>query len=148
QQTLTNQIHELQQEAQQEFEELDASLYKRIEELGLPETEVEGAVKELREVLRLAQNSVARTAPTITEARAMKATIMRSRLSVPKKVQEIRVRYQPEEPAVEPEEVYMQWQNLLGQRRIGSPDDLKQVIETLQRRVYTELEQHHIVIIE
>jgi hypothetical protein len=42
----------------------------------------------------------------------------------------------------------MQWQNILGQRRITSPADLKQIMETLQRRVYTELEQHHIVIIE
>jgi hypothetical protein len=148
QQTLTNQISALQQEAIKELEELDVSLRKRIEGLGIPDAEVEGIIIELREVLRPAQNRVARTSPTIAEARAMKAIIMDSRLNLPKKVQEIRARYQPEAPALQPEEVYMQWQNILGQRRITSPEDLKHIIETLQRCVYTELEKHHIVIIE
>ena len=51
-------------------------------------------------------------------------------------------------PDAPPEEIYMNWSNILGSRRITSPDDLKPIIEALQHHIYKELEQHHIVIIE
>lgn len=147
QQALTNQIHALYQEAQKELAELENSLRKRVKDTGVPEAEVDGAVAELQEVLYPARERVEHLSPTLAEARAMRAVIMNSRLDLPKKVQEIRARYQTSQP-VQPQEIYMNWRNILGQRRISSPDDLKPIIETLQRHVYTELEQHHIVIIE
>ena len=79
----------------------------------------------------------------------MKSTLMGQRLTLSGKLRAIQERYQPAptEPA-QPEEVQMSWRNLLGTRRISSPDDLKQVVETLQRHVIAELEQRRIVIIE
>ncbi len=147
QQALTNQVHTLQQEAQKELAELEASLPKKAVEIGIPDAEMETVVADLQEVLHPARDRIERTSSSITEARAMKTAIMSSRLDLSKKVQEIRARYQTE-GQVQSQEVYMSWHNLLGQQRISSPDDLKQIIETLQRHVYTELEQQHIVIIE
>ncbi len=147
-QTLADQIHTLQQEAQKEFEELRSSLRKKVEEAGIPDTEVDAAVAELQEVLRPARNRIEHTSPTIVEARTMKTAIMNSRLDLPKKVREIRARYQTDETVTQPKEVYMNWHNILGPRRITSPDDLKQILEILQRHVFSELEQQHIVIIE
>jgi len=149
QQALTNQIQTLQQEAQKELRELEASLPKRVEEVGIPADDVDDVITELHTLLRPAQDRIERPAPTIAEARTMKTAIISNRMDVSKKIMEIRGRYQTsEEPSAQPEEVYMNWRNILGQRRITSPDDLKPIIESLQRHVYTELEQHHIIIIE
>lgn len=147
QQTLTNQIHAWCQEAQKELVELENSLPKRVKDAGVPEAEVDRTIAELQEVLYPARERVERLSPTLAEARAMRTMIMNSRLDLPKKVQEIRARYQTSQPA-QPQEIYMNWRNILGQRRITSPDDLKPIIETLQRHIDTELEQHHIVIID
>lgn len=149
QQALTNQIQTLQQEAQKELAELETSLPKRVEEAGIPADDVDTVITELQTLLRPARDRIERLAPTIAEARTMRTAIISNRMDVSKKIMEIRARYQTsEEPPAQPEEVYMNWRNILGQRRITSPDDLKPIIESLQRHVYTELEQHHIIIIE
>jgi hypothetical protein len=149
QQALTDQIHTLQQEAQKELGALEASLAKRVKEVGIPATDVDPAITELQTLLNPLRDRVQRTAPTIAEARNLQTALMRNRMDISKKVHEIRARYQtPEEPPAQPEEVYMSWHNILGQRHITSPDDLKPIIESIQRSVYNELEKHHIVIIE
>jgi hypothetical protein len=149
QQALTDQIQRLQQDAQQALGDLEASLTKRVEEAGTPVNETEAAITELHTLLSPIRERIQRATPTIAEARNLQTAIINNRLDVSKKVQEIRARYQTsEEPPAQPEEIYMSWHSILGQRRITSLDDLKSIIESLQQHVYTELERHHIVIIE
>ena len=148
-QALTNQINTLQQQARNDLAALEASLPKRVEEAGIPADNRDAAITELHMLLNPTRDRIEWPVPTISEARAMQTAIISSRTDIPKKVQEIRARYQPPEgPPTPPSEIHMSWLNLLGPRHITSPDDLKPIIEALQRHIYTELEQHHIVIIE
>ncbi len=149
QQALTNQIHTLQQEAQKALGELEASLPKKVEEVGIPADDVDAVIIELQALLQPARDRIERSGPTIAEARTMQTAIISNRMDISRKVMEIRARYQTsEELPAQPEEIYMSWRNILGPQRIVSPDDLKPIIESLQRRIYTELEQDHIIIIE
>jgi hypothetical protein len=148
QQGLTNHIQSLQQEAQKELAELEASLHQKVVEAGIPETEMERAVADLQVVLQPARERIEQNTPSIAEARSMSTTLFSSRTALLKKVKEIQAQYQLSEEAAPPQDIHLTWSTLLGRRQISTPDDLKQVVELLQRCVYRELEQHHHVIID
>jgi chromosome segregation ATPase len=148
-QTLTNQIAQLQQEAQQDFTELENSLSKRVQEAAIPEEKVEESLVELSELLRSLRERFEQPPDSLSEARALKPAIMNRRITLFNKIRELQERYQPKDaPAPVPVEIHMNWSNLLGTRRVNSPDDLKQIMKTLEQRIYVELEQQRTVIIE
>lgn len=148
-QALTDQVAILQHAAQQELAELTSSLPKRVQEAGLPETEVDGALAELQALLQPLPEHIEQHSATLSEARALRSTLMSQRMRLSSTLREIQMRYQTAAaPPAPPQEVKLHWSTLLGTCRISSPDDLKQVLESLQRQVYPELEQHHIVIID
>jgi hypothetical protein len=65
-----------------------------------------------------------------------------------RKVQEIRVRYQPINSPPTQEEVHLHWQALVGGARISSQDDLEEMLGKLRTCITPELEQQKIVIID
>jgi len=91
---------------------------------------------------------VSNKSPTdFSEARNLGIVVGTAKMNLQKKVQEMRGRYQSKAPQL-PEEVHLRWQELLGPARIGTQDDLEQVLAKLRVGIAGELEQQKIVIID
>jgi len=147
QQAVTNQIAAWQQEARKNYTEMQAELKERVRAAGVPDDQVDIEVAALASELQSVQEHLEQPAPGFSEARDLSIVVGNAKMNLQKKVLEIRGRYQTKAPQL-PEEIHMRWQELLGPARIGSQDDLEQVLAKLRMGIAGELEQQKIVIID
>ncbi|GHO59273.1 BREX system P-loop protein BrxC [Ktedonobacter robiniae] len=152
-QALTDEIERLRQEGQQDLARQDDELLERVEQASIPAEVIEATLADLRASLDPERAKLAQASLSISEARSVKSALVNRRVEIGRKLREISQRYQttstPEvEDSPAPSVVHISWQSLLGERCISSPAELQQVVDTLQRLVYNELEQRRIVILE
>ena len=146
QQAVNAQIATWQQEAQKNLAGLQGSLKERVLSAGVPAEEVDAEVAALASDLQSVRKRIEQPNPGFSEARNLTVTLGAAQLSMQRKVQEMRARYQPKAPVHQ--EVRLQWRELAGTTRIGSQDDLEKMLENIRGRVTADLEQQKIVIIE
>jgi hypothetical protein len=147
QQAVTNQVAAWKQEARKDYSAMQAALRERVRAAGVPDEQVEAEVAALEAELQGLRERLEQPNPDFSEARTLGLVVGTAKMNVQKKVQEMRLRYQPETPQL-PQEVHLRWQDVLGPARIGSQDDLEQVLKKLRAHVAGELVQQKIVIIE
>ena len=113
----------------------------------MPDDQVDVEVAAIEAELRGIQEHIEQPNPDFSEARNLSIVVGTAKMNVQRKVQEMRLRYQPEIPQPS-QEVRLRWQEVLGSARICSQDDLEQMLGKLRACVAGELEQQKIVIIE
>jgi hypothetical protein len=147
QQAVTNQIAAWQQEARQQFTEIQAHLKERVLAVGVPDEQVDSEVVALKADLQSVQQRIEQPNPGFSEARNLNMALGTAQMNLQKKVQEMRARYLPKDP-LPPVEMHLHWQELVGEARLSSQDDLEQMFTRLRMRIAPELEQQKIVIID
>jgi len=147
QQAVTNQIATWQQEARKDYAAMQAALKERVRTVGVPDDRVDAEVATLEVELRNIQERIEQPAPDFSEARNLGIVLGNAKMNVQMKVHEMRSRYQPMVQQL-PQEIHLRWHDVLGSARIGSQDDLEQVLTMLRNAVAGELEQQKIVVIE
>jgi hypothetical protein len=147
QQAVTNQIAAWKQEARKDYTAMQAALRERVRAASVPDEQVDLEVAALEAELQGVRERLEQPNPDFSEARNLGILVGTAKMNVQKKVQEMRLRYQPETPQL-PQEIHMHWQEVLGPARISSQDDLEQVLKKLRTCVAGELEQQKIVIID
>src|SRR5438876_1071442 len=147
QQAVTNQVAAWQQEARKNYTEMQAALKERVRAAGVPAEQVDTEVATLASELQSVQERLDQSPTDFSEARNLGVVVGAAKMNLQMKVQEMRGRYQSMAPQL-PQEIHMHWQELLGPARIGSQDDLEQVLAKLRVGIASELEQQKIVIID
>jgi hypothetical protein len=147
QQAVTNQIAGWQQEARQNYTAMQNELKERVRAAGVPDEQVEAEVAALASELQGIRERLEQPAPGFSEARNLSIVVGGAKMNLQKKVQEMRLRYQPR-ASQQPEEIHMHWQELLGSARISSQDDLEKVLATLRMGVAGELAQQKVIVID
>ena len=147
QQAVTNQVAVWQQEARQRLTAAQENLKERVQAVGVPDEQVESALTELAAELQGVQERVKQPNPSFSEARSLTLAVGNAQINMQKKIQEMRVRYQPKDPPPT-QEIRLYWQKLAGATRIASSDELERVLTRLRAGIAPELEQQKIVIIE
>ena len=147
QQAVTNQIAAWQEEARKNYTEMQAALKERVRAAGVPDEQVDAEVAVLASELQGVQGRLEQSPTDFSEARNLGIVVGTAKMNLQKKVQEMRGRYQSKAPQ-QPEEVHLRWQEVLGPTRIGTQDDLEQVLAKLRVGIAGELEQQKIVIID
>lgn len=147
QQAVMNYIASVQQEAKQNLHEMLATLPERIRNAGVQLEHLDEMLTTLSADIERLQVRVEQPIYDISEARNLRSAVTSIQLHLQKQLQEIRVRNQPSIPA-QLQEIHLRWQDLLGQVRIGSTDDLEEMLQRARRRIVSELEQQKAIIIE
>lgn len=142
-----NQIASWKQEAHKDYADMQAALRDRVRAAGVPDRQVDVEVTTLEAELQGIRERLEQPDSDFGEARNLGTVLGEAKLNVQWKVQEMRLRYQPEAPQL-PQEIHLRWQEVLGSARISSQADLEQVLSRLRTSVAGELEQQKIVIIE
>jgi len=148
QQAVTNQIAAWQQEARQNFTEMQAHLKERVQAAGVSAEQADAEVAALEADLHSVKERIEQSDPGFSEARNLNIVLGTAQMNLQRKVQEMRARYQPKDPLQPSQEVHLHWQDLLGTARISSHDDLEQMLGKLRTCIAPELEQQKIVVIE
>ena len=146
-QAVTNQIAAWQQEARNKYTEMQTHLKDQVLAAGVPADKVDAEIAELEKELQRAQALVEQPNPDFSQARSLNTELGNVQMNLLRKVHEIRERYQPAD-APSHVEVHMHWQALIGSTRIGSQDELDQMLGKLRKSITPELEQQKIVVID
>ncbi len=147
QQAVTNQIAAWKQQAQKDFSDVQAALRERVRAAGVPDEQVEAEVAALEAELQAVRERLEQPDPDFSEARNLDVVVGTAKMNVQRKVQEMRLRYQPE-TTQPPQEIHQRWQEALGPVRISSQDELEQVLKKLRTYIAGELEQRKIIILD
>ena len=147
QQAVTNQIAAWKQEARKDYADIQATLRDRVRAAGVPDHQVAATITALEAELQGMRERLEQPDPDFGEARSLGTVVGAAKMNVQRKVQEMRLRYQPETPQL-PQEIHLRWQEVLGPARISSQAELEQVLSRLRTSVAGELEQQKIVVIE
>jgi len=147
QQAVTNQIAAWQHEARQKLAEVQAHMRERVQAAGVPAEQVDAEVAVIAAELQDVQERIEQPNPSFSEARSLNMALGNSQMNLQRKVQEMRTRYQHTESPTR-QEVHLHWHDLIGVARIGSHDDLEQVLAKLRISIAPELEQQKIIFID
>ena len=147
QQAVTNQVAAWQQEARKNFTEMQAHLKERVLDAGVPDEKADAEVAVLETDLQSVQKRIEQPNPGFSEARSLSTELGIVQMNLLKKVQEIHARYQPIDSSPL-QEIHLHWQDLVGDARISSQDELEQMLGKIREQITAELEQYKIIIFD
>jgi len=153
QQAITNQIALWRQEVEQGLAELEASLKPSLQQVGVPDEQLETEATALATSIQTLHQRLAKPDVSYSDIKGIRNGLASTRVNLPNKLREVQLRYQPkvtETPQDNiPQEVHLTWRDVMGGAvRITSHDDVERVITRLKDQIGIALTQQKSIIIE
>jgi hypothetical protein len=146
QKAIDQQVTEWLQEAERRIEELASGLEQRVRDAGVPEEQVPACVAELDAHLEVVRNSLVQSSIGLPEARAVRAKLTNAELNIQQHLRNLRETYQPQQPV--DHAICLRWRDVLGRDRIGSREELEDMLAVVRARILAELDQRRTVVLE
>lgn len=151
QQAITNQIALWHQEVERGLTELEASLKPSLQQVGVPDEQLETETTTLSTSIQMLRQRFAKPDVTYSDMRSIRSGLASMRVNLPNKLREVQLRYQPtvtEIPQDVPQEVRLTWRDVIGVVRITSQDDVERVVTRLKEQIGDALAQQKSIVIE
>ncbi|GAC1656431.1 MAG: hypothetical protein NVS4B12_28940 [Ktedonobacteraceae bacterium] len=153
QQALTNQIALWREEVEQGLAELETSFKPSLQQVGVPAEQLETEATALAASIESLRQRLAKPDVSYSDIKSIRSELARTRVNLPNKLREVRLRYQPKvtetPPQDVPQELRLTWRDVMGGPvRITSQDDVERVITRMKGQFGQALAQQKSIIIE
>jgi hypothetical protein len=142
---VTEQIARWQEEARRQLAGVRVAVEADVRAVGVPDEHVAGEAAALGDLFADVRARLAQSGLGLYEAQRLLSDLTAARLGLRARLGELRNRYQV---VPEPVAVHLRWQDLAGETRIASLDELEQILNRLRSQIAAELEQRRIVLVD
>jgi hypothetical protein len=142
---VTEQIARWQEEARRQLESAEAGIAAGVRAAGVPDEHVVSEAASLSALFGDVRAGLTQPGLGLYEAQRLLSDLAAAKLGLRARLGELRTRYQV---AQEPAAVHLRWQDLAGETRIASLDELEQILSHLRSQIAAELAQRRIVLVD